>query len=490
MTPDSSPVPGVFETLGVLPLQPGSASVDLTDANWAGAIDLASDGTLAVGEWSGISLVPTGIAPCALPDGTITAQCSPCAELGIDPAQTTRWRPQRGSQPVEIAFTSPVPLASAELKVKDPTGVPLTVDPPATLTLVTSAPTIKYKLIWNGPWTQSDGSPFPSGNYEVAVAGVAQVGGRTLFSPPYGKISLVEVNLVDLRSPRQGQPPLGLSPNPAVASLTAQGQDPRQGRPGGGKRIFAEAASPTGSVRNRVPLTAVISPIIPADPAIPAERTAVAVHFRALDVDDPVSGMLPDLDLDAGDVHDNRGAPAEGTLSGCIVAGGVCTATVVAGEASPGKVEFQVSGQPGDNYRVLASTDKDWLLSRRALQPSTTGEVDAPPTSTSDMLTVWRTLHLEVDSMAPAPQSPVDPNRNFVRGEVIGIEANGDLTTVIRLAPAVTDPAVSLDDGSKNLSTGFGNGRFEKGKIFRHCLCKAMVSTSFSRILASRSPVR
>ncbi|RMD65989.1 hypothetical protein D6833_02110 [Candidatus Parcubacteria bacterium] len=73
----------------------------------------------------------------------------------------------------------------------------------------------------------------------------------------------------------------------------------------------------------------------------------------------------------------------------------------------------------------------------------------------SEVLTVWRRVHVEVDSMGPEPAWP-DAEANVVRGEVVRVEGDGTKATRV-----VVDQ--NLDDGSPLLPQG--NGRFEWGTI-------------------------
>jgi hypothetical protein len=49
------------------------------------------------------------------------------------------------------------------------------------------------------------------------------------------------------------------------------------------------------------------------------------------------------------------------------------------------------------------------------------------------MLTIWRSVHLEIDSMKPAPLDPAADERTFVDGEVKEVLPRDDLAFVERL---------------------------------------------------------
>lgn len=224
-------------------------------------------------------------------------------------------------------------------------------------------------------------------------------------------------------------------------------------------RILAEARQPEpwAEVYDRVKVVAVITPAVAPDVLSLSDATTVRVHFRSFDADDPMP-YLPDADGDVDAVvADNRGTPRDGTLAETFVdvpAGGTTAST-----------ELRVSHQPGDNYRVAASTAETWLQGLHALQPSATGELSETGAGISPLLTVWRTLHLEIDSMPSAPLEADAPERNFITGQVVAIppRAGGGLPTRIFVEPDVTDPPLGLADGSGDLSNGGGAGRFQFG---------------------------
>jgi hypothetical protein len=89
-------------------------------------------------------------------------------------------------------------------------------------------------------------------------------------------------------------------------------------------------------------------------------------------------------------------------------------------------------------------------------------------------LTVWRTLHVELDSMDSAPTLAAAAERNFIEGNITAIgdvkeiQGVGRRPTRVVLMPDATTPPLGLSDRSKDLSgTGdtFGFGRFEGGVL-------------------------
>jgi hypothetical protein len=384
--------------------------------------------------------------------------------------ETTRWKPQRSEAPIAVVFQSPLLLSNTtHLEIKDPAGVPVTISTEG-LECLECPPggPYKYRMVWIGPWAQG-GDPLPRGNYSVRVRAFPQKGGSIL-SPAYDKVSLVEVTRVELCQDTAGAVCLAMATQyPGVSSDNppmdkVPGQDPPQIRPGGGKRIFAEATTPGGLLLNRVKVRATIDPIIQPDPAVPPSALTVPVRFASFDVDDPAP-QAPDMDGDQGGVYDNLALPR-----GCLQPP-ACSqnspVTVAAGEQHA-VITFSTSSQPGDNYRIVASTSETWLTTVSASPFSVSGQMNLPSSDqakVSEMLTVWRTLNVEVDSMPPPPPT-VYAERNFLIGDIIQINrAAGPSPGVIDLQPEPIAP-LSLNDGSTNLdSMPPGPGRFENGTL-------------------------
>jgi hypothetical protein len=184
----------------------------------------------------------------------------------------------------------------------------------------------------------------------------------------------------------------------------------------GGLRIFPGKTGPLDgqpALRQTVKLVATL---VPAGLDVP-----VTVHFRVWDVDDPFDQLHgpngPPGDLMA-DVHlidsnmagpDNRGQNDPGP--------GVYTADTNAEEPEKAVVTVTVAMQPGDNYRAAASCLPDAVSTAQTTQsdadllgvttdpngwfiPNGAFAAYRVPTTWSPMLTVWRKLHVETDSMA------------------------------------------------------------------------------------------
>lgn len=205
---------------------------------------------------------------------------------------------------------------------------------------------------------------------------------------------------------------------------------------GGGARIFPDRETPFDSKNRRKVLVKATTM-----PAVPGE----SVFFRSFDMDDPdptMDGTNVDPNGPAGD--DNRefsGFPKNGQLSSSFAS------TDANGNA---QVEFRVTMHPGDNFKVAASCGEQ-QFSGVSLNPDDgTNLIDTwgnplPSFSAkaSEMLTVWRRVHIEVDSMGVVPLFA-----NSVAGIV---EAAGR----------------SARDGTSKLTVNqiLESGRFENGRI-------------------------
>lgn len=203
-------------------------------------------------------------------------------------------------------------------------------------------------------------------------------------------------------------------------------------------------------------------------------RANINVYVRSFDVDDAGgvfdTGTGGDNQHSAARTTDNF--PNEGRFDGSNTPSHTVT-TTADGLAT---ADFSVTMQPGDNFRIVAGLDQA-VVSRltvqrrgvrdgnRAVVESESVPAEGEQTVMSELLTIWRQLHVEVDSMPDPPDpavaaSDADPERNYIRGSVNRIDGN-------RLYVQFP-PDVPLDDGSAHLGgqgVNRGNGRFERGSI-------------------------
>jgi hypothetical protein len=189
----------------------------------------------------------------------------------------------------------------------------------------------------------------------------------------------------------------------------------------GGLRIYPDKKLPGENVdRRTIRVKAQYSNMTPN----------VRIYFRNFDVDDPSADTSP---VDSNDTpavkngNDNRGnvdgttGTRAGTFSapqgssGCQTFGsGMSCLTDSNGTAV---VNYTLTMNPGDNFAVAASPDQTYLSglvpSNDGINLKDTNDFDIPVTTAqsngcqtqnqkacrADMLTVWRRLHIEVDSM-------------------------------------------------------------------------------------------
>jgi hypothetical protein len=206
-------------------------------------------------------------------------------------------------------------------------------------------------------------------------------------------------------------------------------------------QVFPDSPLPGDPPANQVRIRATVTPAV---------AFSNGVYFRVFDVDDPYTNAPP-IDNEANSA-DNRGALNQ--VSGAPFS----TDTNGMAEAI-----FTLSMNPGDNFRAVAVTDPNGFNGLAALQndglnarvvTNATG-TPVPANHVSPLLTVWRRLHVEIDSMRAVPSGS-----NLVAGQVtsiMGSSANLATQVNVNVNLAAGDASVNLDSG--------GNGRFENGGI-------------------------
>jgi hypothetical protein len=227
---------------------------------------------------------------------------------------------------------------------------------------------------------------------------------------------------------------------------------------GGGVRVFPDQISPTdnSTTRNRVRV------LVKTTPALPGQ----VVRLKSFDVDDPTQ-EFKFVEVDPNDVlgiaigNDNRGAPNTGQLA---------QATLTLDNQGEATTDFAVTMQPGDNFRVAALLDT--LTAPTHLNQlqvtSEFGEFYVWPNNEgipgfvggiSPMLTVWRKLHLEFDSMLAPPAT--GSQANFVTGSIVQVTQNfptpGQSRISVRHGP--TEEGLDFFAQGKLFTAGFGNYR-------------------------------
>lgn len=210
---------------------------------------------------------------------------------------------------------------------------------------------------------------------------------------------------------------------------------------GGGQRIFPDKQTPTDNVNRRI--VRVSAQLAPAIDGQPVYDPNVRVYFRNYDVDDPSIDPIIDPDGNVGnDNRDNVNGSTAGELSRCAgYENGICYGTTDSNGVAT--VDFTVTMQPGDNFVLAASTDRSYLAgvteNGTGLRDSGGNEISMSSARArrTQMLSVWRRLHIEVDSMGPA-------DGNFVLGRTavspFPIKIKPNQTRELTLNPSPADP--------------------------------------------------
>jgi len=230
---------------------------------------------------------------------------------------------------------------------------------------------------------------------------------------------------------------------------------------GRGLRLFAEKPTPTTSPTVTAVARARIRPRLPGQP----------VYFRSFDVDDPSTdrhviqdplpanrGSLP-IDPNGRRGNDNQGGAGNaGNLSGATTTDDDGRANVTLTVASP--------AHPGDNYRVAAHEQQD-DLNRFEADSVTLGRQDAR--NVTDMLTVWRRLHVELDSMSAIPGFSDSPGfrrqGNALHNvTVTGVAAGPGNTSIVQTDHRFTIPVPA---GWPSNTWPESAGRFQGGVLWQ-----------------------
>lgn len=210
----------------------------------------------------------------------------------------------------------------------------------------------------------------------------------------------------------------------------------------GGLRIYPGQMTPgDATARNVVKIRATIFPAV----------AGLDVHFKAFDVDDPSSDNN-DLDPNGPAGGDNKGA-VNGAKQGQLSANSV--ATNITGIA---EVEFTVTQNQADNFRVGAHLNPARLnmITDNNVPANNTRRFVGLPGLYSDLLTVWRKFHLEIDSMDREVNT-------LIRGSFNGFRVtNPSLAQLTNSNTAFNDASTDLD-GPPDDMNNLGFGRFQNG---------------------------
>jgi hypothetical protein len=223
---------------------------------------------------------------------------------------------------------------------------------------------------------------------------------------------------------------------------------------GGGKRVFPDKNSPSDNTVNRRKVRV---------KALTTFGVGQTIYFKSFDLDDPSTDAAP-VDSNGSVVNDNRGGIGTSQQYGILssVGGNGTTNSVSAITDANGiaSVDLTVTMQPGDNFMVAASHDSSYLnglsgngITLKDSGGNTVGAATVKAKS-SPMLTVWRRMHVEVDSM----------------GNVAGNNVTGVIQDV------VVDPTTNTTDLLVNQT--LEESRFENGSIIAAGVRYAVVSNT------------
>jgi hypothetical protein len=249
-------------------------------------------------------------------------------------------------------------------------------------------------------------------------------------------------NVVELKIERYaGDSPLDTNPNA-----------------GGGLRVYPEKRTPTDTSASfdSVKVTAKLS----------RPLSGFKLDIRAFDVDDPSSNHA-DLDLNGKVGNDNR-QPITAPFEAGPSEEGVSGITNAAGEFT--KI-FKLSHQPGDNWRFAATAignsgaSNIYLNSAYGLNTNVNVGPDgavvptsivmaASPAMASAMLTTWRRLHIERDSMGMVRNNIEQRTIMELRtdSENIWIKVNGGPLEIGRFKGGwvkIFDPTGPIEDSTR-----------------------------------------
>ena len=170
---------------------------------------------------------------------------------------------------------------------------------------------------------------------------------------------------------------------------------------GGGSRIFPGKQSHNDMTnRKTVKVKAQLAPAYYDDKGLPVYSSNEKIYFRNFDVDDPSSDSTIDSNGNAG--GDNRAlVNPTGTFSNCTATSNGCYG--VTNSNGLAEATFTVTTQPGDNFVIAASTDNNYIngvsINGTGLKDSANQSLPTSRAKRTNLLSVWRKVHLEVDSM-------------------------------------------------------------------------------------------
>jgi hypothetical protein len=260
---------------------------------------------------------------------------------------------------------------------------------------------------------------------------------------------------------------------------------------GEGLRIFPDKKAtviPDTTDRSLIKVKATVSPAVPD----------ITVYFGNHDMDDPSAAGLP-VDSTASDGNDNNGTVMVGSTpssAGALSPFGTqpawCWSEAGAAQCDTGSdgtvtLQFKTTMQPGDNFAISAALSKalrnnirinpaDGSVLRDVVSSNVTHISGEPnpgghPGIRTQLLTVWRQLHIEVDSMGTVSTA------NKVTGKITG-------SVITTCPPAPQTPPCVVRSGF-SVDTNLESARFINGRIVINARSYAVLDNDPSHVILS-----
>jgi hypothetical protein len=227
-----------------------------------------------------------------------------------------------------------------------------------------------------------------------------------------------------------------------------------------GKRIFPDRLTPADGLAR--------STVIVRVRVLPSSATNCVVWFRSFDLDDPsqnYDGGTNEVDSnDTATLHkgsDNRGTPQVGTFAPDSRRSGSIVMEVDGQTVCVGMIDFSVTLQAGDNFRIGTSFNPEYLDNVTIDEGTGQGlslVADASIVKTTDMLTVWRRLHIERDEMDGVS------GVNSIETQIAALELKQGFSPSTRVF-TLTANLTEGDQSPNRDSQEPGDGRFEHGIV-------------------------
>ncbi len=219
----------------------------------------------------------------------------------------------------------------------------------------------------------------------------------------------------------------------------------------GGKRIFPDKDSPADTIAHD---------LIDVEVTItPAPAAGTVVHFQSYDVDDPnafVPGQPPNQQIDPNDTAttapglDNRGTTPgkRGTFFPPTIDYRATAPTDAQGVA---RAVFQVTMQPGDNFRVAVALNGPELdtINDNTVPPNNNPNLPGFNGVVTEMLTVWRRLWIERDSMTSVTANTVNVT---ITGITRNVPVAGGLNDILQISADLPDDEDAFEGGELTIT--------------------------------------